>query len=703
MSRTQALVLAAGLVLPTALPGAEPGSRRPYGIDDLLAARRLSDTQVSPDGRLLAFALRELDMAANRYVSHIWISTLKADAGPGEPPPEPRRLTNGKEGESGPRWSPDGKTIAFISSRAPGPGPQVWLIPVDGGEAKQITSLSTGASGIVWSPTGNHIAFTSDIRPDVAGGDAARKKREEDDAASGVQAIVIDRLLYRHWNEWRRGKRTHVFVAALDGAEPVDVTPGDRDAPPFSLGGPDAYAFSPDGKEVAFTRGPTAATESKSTNADLCVVPSSGGEAACLTESNPGWDGSPVWSPDGNYIAYRSQERDGYEADRFRLAVVERRSGRTTYLAGDVDRSADEILWQPDGRGIWFLAEDKGLSAVYAAPLASGRSSGPTRKVLSGVQLGTLSMPRDGSFIVAESQSLLRPAEAVLARLDAAGGSAGTPGRLTGVNDAHFEPLDMPSRKSVRYRGALGDDVQAWLLLPPGAAEKPRLPFILFIHGGPQSVFGDAFSYRWNAALYASLGYAVMLPNFHGSTGFGQAFTERISRDWAGAAFEDLQKAVDWAVAEGIADPDRLAAMGGSFGGYMVNWILGHDHRFKALVSHAGVYNLESMYGSTEETWFPEWELGGPPWEKGADYEKFSPHRYAGSFRTPTLVIHGELDYRVPVTEGFQLFTALQRRGIESKLLYYPDEGHWIQKPKNSKLWNETVMAWLADHLKPGR
>jgi dipeptidyl aminopeptidase/acylaminoacyl peptidase len=687
------VLIAAVLAGPACSTGAAGGAEgRRMAVDDLLAVRRVADAQVSPDGKLVAYAVREVSLEKNAAVSHIWVIPAAGGA--------PRQLTNGEKGESRPRWSPDGKTIAFLSSRSG--SAQVWLIPVDGGEARQLTRLSTGADGHVWSPAGTHLAFTSDVWPDLDGGDAAQKKREDEIEASGVKAQVIDHLLYRHWSDWRRGKRTHVFVVPAAGGEPRDATPGDFDAPPFSLGGPDAFAFSPDGKTLAFTRGPERAVEAWSTNADLFIVPVEGGAATCLTAGNKGWDGSPAWSPDGRSIAYRSQEREGYEADRFRLAVVEVATGRAAYLAGDVDRSADEILWSPDARTIYFLAEDAGRTALFALP-ASGPGGGPgaPRKVLSGVHFSGLTMDRAGSVLAGEVQSLVRPPEVAVLDLAGAAGGRADARAITRENDALFADLDMPSHESVRYAGALGDSIQAWLLKPPGWKAGSRHPFILFIHGGPQSAWQDAFSYRWNPALYASRGYVVLLPNFHGSTGFGLAFTERISGDWAGAAYEDLMKGVDWAIAEGLADPEHLAAMGGSFGGYMVNWILGHTDRFRALVSHAGVYNLDSMYGATEELWFPEWDLGGTPWKNRGDYERFSPHRHAARFRTPTLVIHGELDFRVPVTEGFQLFTALKRQGVEAKMLYFPDEGHWILKPKNAKLWNDTVAAWLERFVPP--
>jgi dipeptidyl aminopeptidase/acylaminoacyl peptidase len=684
-------VLLAAVAGLAASPRAAGAEARRMTVDDLLAIRRVSDAQVSPDGKLVAYAVREVSLEKNASVSHIWIVPATGGA--------PRRLTNGEKGEARPRWSPDGRTIAFLSSRSG--SAQVWLIPVDGGEAAQLTRISTGADGHVWSPAGTHLAFTSDVWPGLEGGDAAQKKREEEIEASGIEAQVIDDLLYRHWSDWRRGKRTHVFVVPVEGGDARDATPGDFDAPPFSLGGPDAFAFSPDGKRLAFTQGPERSVEAWSTNADLFVVPVEGGEAACLTRENRGWDGSPAWSPDGRLIAYRSQAREGYESDRFRLAVVDPSTGRVSYAASDLDRSIDEILWSPDSRTIHFLVEDEGRTSLHAVPAPGQGGAQAARRILGGIHFSGLTMDRGGAVLAGEVQSLVRPAEVAVLDLAAAMRGGAEPRAITRENDALLAALDVPSSESVQYPGALGASIQAWLLKPPGWKAGARHPFILFVHGGPQSAWQDAFSYRWNPALYASRGYVVLLPNFHGSTGFGQAFTERISGDWAGAAYEDLMKGVDWAIAEGLADPERLTAMGGSFGGYMVNWILGHTDRFRALVSHAGVYNLESMYGATEELWFPEWDLGGTPWKNRGDYERFSPHRHAARFKTPTLVIHGELDYRVPVTEGFQLFTALRRQGIEARLLHFPDEGHWILKPKNAKLWNETVTAWLERFARP--
>lgn len=652
-----------------------------FSVNDLLSLKRIADPEVSPDGKWVAYTLREPNIEENKFSSHIWI--VSTDGG------EPRQLTNHEKGESRAKWSPDGKSIAFLSAR--GGSQQVWVIATDGGEARQVTSISTEADEHIWSPDGKSIAFTSEVWPDLSD-DGAQKKRAEEREKSGVKAQIIDSLLYRHWTEWRHGKRKHIFITSISTNAPRDMTPGDFEAPPFWMGG-DLFAFSPDSKTIAFTRGPKKAIEAWSTDTALCLVSVDGGEIRDVTAANKGWDGAPVFSPDGRYIAYASQEREGYEADKMRLALYDVSANRATYLAADLDRGVEEIVWSGDSKTIYFAAQEEGQIALYSI---EPRGDAKAKQVLVSSHFGGLSKAKNARFVVALGDSMLRAPEVV--KIDLQGGAVT---KLTKANDEIFSKRALPTMEKFRYAGAFGDSIDAFLLKPPGFDASRKYPCLMIIHGGPQVGFLDAFSFRWNMMTYAAHGYVVVAPNFHGSSSYGQKFTEQISGDWGGAAYEDVMKCADWAASQSYVDSKRMGVAGASYGGYMVNWLLGHTDRFAVAVCHAGVFNLESEYGATEEIWFPEWEFKGPPWKNRAMYEKWSPHRYAANFKTPTLVTHGELDFRVPIDQGLQLFTTLKRQGIDSRLLYYPDEGHWISKLKNSRLFYETVFEWLDRYLKP--
>jgi dipeptidyl aminopeptidase/acylaminoacyl peptidase len=672
-NRIFALVLAAAL--PGMLAAQDAGGRR-LTAEDVITLPRVGDPQISPDGASVAYVVGEPSLETNKVPRHVWMVGTDGKT-------QPRQITNG-DGESDPRWSPDGRTIAFVG-RKDGL-PQIHLMSADGSDIRPLTSLSTGAGGPVWSPDGTKIAFTSEVWPGLAD-DGAQRAHAAQLEKSGVKALVFDRLLYRHWSGYTEGKVTQIFVVDVADGRTTQVTRENRFAPPFSLGGPPDYAFSADSARIYYTRGPAPETAAWTTNADLCSIPAGGGEPTVHTANNLGWDGSPCPSPDGKWVAYRSQAREGYESDLFRLMLLDVATGKSRRIAPKLNDGVDEMVWMPDGRllvnvqsagrhDLWFVALDSRDLEKW------------------GQSVTSLSASNDGT-LVAMDASLAAPPEVV--RLTRPGGTT----RLTSHARSRLQDHAMPTRESFTWEGALGCEVQGWIVKPPGFDAGKVYPMIVFIHGGPQGAWMDGWSTRWNPAIFASAGYVVFAPNPHGSTGFGQQFCEQISGEWGGAVFEDIQRGVDAVVALGYVDASRIGAAGGSYGGYMVNWILGHDHRFKALMSHAGVYNLESMYGSTEELWFPEWEFRGPPWENPELYEKWSPHRFAAAFKTPTLVIHGELDYRVPVTQGFELFTALQRQGVPSKFLYYPDEGHWVLKPRNSRLWNATVLEWFDRWLKP--
>jgi dipeptidyl aminopeptidase/acylaminoacyl peptidase len=646
-------------------------------VDDLFRFKRVGDPQISPDGKLVAYSVSTYDKEKNARSSQIFLVSIEGG--------EPRQLTSGARANERPRWSPDGRQIAFISTRDG--ESHIWMVDTGGGEARKITTISTGAADLIWSPDGANLLFVSDVYPECADDDC-NKKRLEQAEASKVKAKMTDRLLFRHWNSWKEGKRSHIFIVAAAGGPARDLTPGDWDAPPFSLGGQDNYAFSPDGKEACFARN-IDKVEALSTNNDLFTIPVTGGEVRRIT-NNPGSDTNPLYSPDGRYIAYRSQERAGFEADRFRLMLYDRQSGQSKDINAGFDSWFDNFIWSPDSKKIYFTTEEAGYSPIYVADIAGGAIT----KLIDKSSNGDLGISRDGRVLVFSRSSMTLPSEIFSAKVETREVK-----QLTASNAALLAERKLNSAEDLYSKGASGARVHSLLVKPINFDPNKKYPMLVLIHGGPQGAWADAFSYRWNANIYASAGYVVLMPNPRGSIGYGQKFIDEISGDWGGKVYEDLMGAVDEACKLPFVDKDRIGAAGASYGGYMVNWILGHSDRFKALVSHAGVFNLTSMYGVTEELWFPEWEFQGSPWTNPEQYSKWSPHNFVKNFKTPTLVTHGEIDYRVPVGEGFQLFTALQKMNVPSRLLVFPDEGHWVLKPQNSELWYNTVLAWFKQHL----
>jgi dipeptidyl aminopeptidase/acylaminoacyl peptidase len=687
MKRLFSLIAFIALALSTGAAKQPPQEYKPFNIDDLIQVRRVSDPQLSPDGRWIAYTITDTDKAANRRATQIYlISTEGGDA---------RQITNEKVSSGSPRWSPDGKRLAFISARDG--ASQIWALEMGEtatGPLKKITSISTGADSPVWSPDGSSIAFTSEVYPECASDDCNRQ-REEKAAESKVKAKIADRLLYRHWTAWRDGKRTHVFVAPAAGGEARDMTPGDHDAPPFSLGGPPDYAFSPDGKELAFARN-TDKDESRSTNGDIFIVAVGGGEPRRITGNNPANDLSPQYSPDGRYIAYRAQSKAGFESDRWRLMLYDRRTGQSHSITEGLDSSVESFAFSPDGQKLFLTALERGRQAIYTV----AASGGAVRKLIGEGSNDDVQVSRDGKTIIFTRHSLTRPIEIFRASADGS-----QVAQVTRTNEAFLADFNMKPAEDVTWDGAAGAKVHGFVVKPANFTPSRKWPLIVLIHGGPQGAWNDAWSYRWNPQVFASAGYVVFAPNPRGSTGYGQKFVDEISGDWAGKVYTDIMNGVAYVASMPFIDRERVGAAGGSYGGYMVNWIEGHNDdprvRFKTLMSHAGLFNLTSMYGATEELWFPEWEFKGTPWINPDMYTKWSPHMHVKNFKTPMLVIHGELDYRVPYTEGLQIFTALQRQGVESKLLVYPDEGHWILKPQNSELWYDTVLEWFDTYLKP--
>ncbi len=647
--------------------------KTPFDVTAMLKLARISDPQISPDSKLVSFSVQTVDVESNRRPRQIYVMPLSGGT--------PRAIGPAGANNERARWSPDSKRIAFVSDQ--GGGSQIWLMDGDGSNAKPVTSMATEAGGVLFSPDGTNLLFTSEVFPDCPD-EACNKQRLEAEKNSKVKARIYDSLLYRHWNRWRGKQRSHLFVAPVEGGTPKDLTPGPRGVPPFSLGGPEDYAISPDGKEVCFAM---IADEQPaiSTNSDLYVVPIEGGTIKKITV-NPAADNGPLYSPDGKFLAYRSQTRPGYESDRWRLTVLERATGSVTTLTEGMDRWVSSFAWAPDSTRLFFTAEDRGRQAIQFVPVAGGAA----RIAVSGASyLDDVQFTPDGKTMVFTEQSGSSPVE--LCR--ATSGGSETP--LTRLNDAVLSQHTLTALETFWVEGAEKARVQSFLVKPPDFSSSKKYPALMLIHGGPQGAWGESWSYRWNPQVFAAAGYVVVMPNPRGSTGYGQRFIDDINQDWGGKAFDDLMAVADYVAALPYVDKDRMAAAGGSYGGYMVNWILGHTRRFKALVSHAGVYDLRSETGETEELWFPNWEYAGMPWDNPEMYARWSPSFYAKDFHTPTLVIHGELDFRVPYGQGLQLFTALQVQKVPSRLLIYPDEGHWVLKPQNSILWYQTFLDWI--------
>ncbi|HEV2946483.1 MAG TPA: S9 family peptidase [Gemmataceae bacterium] len=721
MKRTFSLLVSLMLIFPAGMRAAD---KRPMTIDDLFRFERVADPQISPDGKMVAYVVTTADLPGNKTSSSIWLASSQDG--------KPRPLTNTTKKDSHPRWSPDGKQILFESNRS-GEG-QLWVIDVNGGEARQLTTISSEAGNGLWSPDGKWIAFVSAVYPEYSDkpfteSDALNKKRKEEIEKNPVKAKVFTKLFFRHWNEWVEDKRQHLFVVEVtDQAHgmpsvglPRDVTPGDRDANPTSdtFATSDDFTFSPDSKYLLYTA-PPEKNEAWNTNYDICRVPVAGGAIECLTKDNPAADGAPAFSPDGKKLAYRAQKRPGFESDKWDLLVVDSDSGGAFQssprnVTAALDQSVSAFVWGPNDV-LEYIADNGGASGVFhlaAGPEINGvanpgikvgkMTGGPAARVGKGTSTVTsLSASRDFHHWAYSVARISHPPRVYITHFNTEGDKQSID--VSGVIPANdiLTELDLPQPESVTLPGAGGTPMQMWILKPPGFDPKKKWPLAFLVHGGPQGAWEDGWSYRWNPELWAAQGYVVALPNPRGSTGFGQRYVEEISGDWGGKCFDDLMAGLAYLEKQPYIDPERMAAAGASFGGYMMNWFQGHTNKFKTLITHCGVYNFDSMYALTDELWFDEWEHGGPPWVNRESYEKYSPHRFVKNFKTPMLIIHNDLDFRVPVAEGFQLFTTLQRLGIPSKMINFPDEGHWVLKPQNSAYWHKEVFAWLAKYVPPG-
>lgn len=677
-------VVVLGVVLASTIGGAagEEQKTHPFSVHDMLAMDRLSNWQASPDGKTIVFVRRTTDLEANRGRTDLWL--VNAD-GTGL-----RRLTTHPDADHSPRWNADGKSIYFQSTRSG--SSQVWRIAADGGEAEQVTKEPLDVGTFVLSRDGSRIAFSMEVFPDADSVEAT-KKRLDETAASKRTGRVYDRLFFRHWDTWRDGRRSHLFVMPASGGTAVEVMKGmDADAPSKPFGGSEEFTFTPDGKAVVFTARDVGREEAWSTNLDLYLAPIDGSaKPKCLTEPNMAADTQPVFSPDGKTLAYLRMSRAGYEADQYRIILVPWIEGETHFLGEKWDRSPGSITWSSNGRTIYATADNIGQNSLFAIEVADGQ-------IRIVVDKGNASAPTiAGDRIVYGLDTLHSPVELYSVKADGSDARA-----ITKINAEKVAAARMGEFEQFSFEGWNNEKVYGYVVKPVDFDPGKKYPIAYLIHGGPQGSFGNHFHYRWNPQAYAGAGYAVVMVDFHGSTGYGQAFCDSIRGDWGGKPLIDLQKGLAAAIEKyKWMDGEKVAALGASFGGYMINWIAGNwPDRFRCLVCHDGNLDEQMAYYDTEELWFPEWDHMGTPWENPEHYAKQNPINFVKNWKTPMLVIHGGLDYRVVDTHGMSTFTALQRRGIPSKFLHFPDENHWVLKPANSILWHETVIAWLDQWTK---
>ncbi len=683
--------VSASAAAPRAATVIEP---QPFTVQDLVRLERISDPAVSPDGKRVAYTLRTTDMEANKGRTGIWI----ADARQRESTPV--RLTDIAANASSAEWSSDGRSLYFLSNRSG--SNQVWRSDVKrhgsapteaelGMDAQQVTNLPLDVGSFRVSPKADRLLVSLEVFTDCADL-ACTQQRLAATGAASAHGVLYDKLFVRHWDTWSDGRRSQLFAIAIDAdglanGTPRNVTAGiDGDVPSKPFGGREDYAISPDGRTVAFSVRVGTVGEPWSTNFDIYRVDSGGGNLRNLTADNPAWDGQPAFSPDGAQLAYVAMDRPGFESDKFHLALIDLKSGHKRPLTQDWDRSISNFAWSPDGRTLFASTDHLGQHPLWSIDAKTGRASAITGDgQVEGYSVG----PKQ---ILYTQSTLGSPAD-----LFAVGFEGGAARQLTHVNQALLAHRKLSAYEQFSFSGWHGENVFGYVVKPVDFNSAHKYPVAFMVHGGPQGSFGNEWHWRWNAQTLAGAGYAVVMIDFHGSTGYGQAFTDSISRDWGGKPLDDLKAGLAAAINQyPWLDGERVCALGGSYGGFMMNWILGQwPDRFKCIVTHDGIFDNRSMYYSTEELWFPEWENGGPEYSNPAGYEKFNPADYVSKWRTPTLVIHGQLDYRVPYAQGLSVFTALQRRGVPSELLYFPDENHWVLKPANSIQWYDTVIAWM--------
>ena len=703
------LVVVALLAMGAALSGAEPAARRPMEIADLFRFLRVADPQISPDGTRVVWQATTVIPEANGSSTALWMAPADGSAAP-----RPLTVVEGTAKDSRPRWSPDGSKILFQSTRTG--TSQLWVVPAAGGAPTRLTDIATGAEDAAWSPDGARIVFASSVWPEYSSlsfdeSDQRNADREKAIAADPVKVRVTERLFLRHWDDYVGGKRRHLFVCDSTGAHCRDVTPGDRDAAPtsktFSVA--EDHCFTPDSRHVVFTAVP-ATGEAWSTDHDLCRVSidNTSADWERLGPVNPAADNGPRVSPDGKRLAWRAQAKPGYEADKWDVLVADVRpdgtlAGPPRNLTAKVDVSAGDIAWIEDASAqpaVAFLHEVAGTAAVGVARL----DGSVALHAWPGTPTAFSTSRRAGAFLVARMDA---PPEVFATAAVHRKPDAPDPVALSRANATILDGLDLPRPRVMQVPVEGGRQMHMWILEPPGFDPGKKWPVVYLVHGGPQGAWEDGWSYRWNPELWAARGYVVAMPNPRGSTGFGQAFVDEITGDWGGKCYRDLVAGLDAVAALPFVDADRIATAGASFGGYMMNWFAVNDvaPRFACIVNHCSVWNFESMWGTTDELWFDENDHGGLPWEQPGRYREFSPHARAGELgrhKVPMLVIHNDLDFRCPIGQGHELFSALQRQGVESRFVNFPDEGHWVNKPANARRWHEEVFAWLDRHCPAG-
>jgi dipeptidyl aminopeptidase/acylaminoacyl peptidase len=651
------------------------GQKRAFTLPDLYRIRSVEDPQFSPDGKKIAFVVKEDDLKEGKTYAAIYV--MDSDGG------NQRRLTANTGSDTHPRWSPDGSSLLFLSTR--NNGAQAWLLPLAGGEPKQLTDFSAGVSGPEWSKDGGGIVFSSDVYPECGGDNGCNKHTEESWNGGPLAAHMADGLLYRHWTSWRDGKRTHILTFNISSGTYTDLTPGEFDSPPFSLGGV-GFALSPEGKEIGFVS-QRDGMDARTTNKDIWTVPVSGGTPADLTEENKAYDGDPAYSPDGRYIAYRTQKIPVYESDRFRLALCNRTTGEKRILTEKFDNWVDDIAWGPDSRSIYFTADVQGRVPLYRLDVESGTLG----KIYENGMIDAFALSPDGKTAVFVRRTVGEPRE-----IWSVSTSDGAARRLTFFNKEIDDEVDIRPAREIWIPSPTGHRIHTFIVTPHDFDPKKKYPLIINVHGGPQMQWADAFRGDWQ--MYPGAGYIVAFPNPTGSTGYGQEFTKGISRDWGGKVFRDIMAVTDSLANLPYVDRDRLGAMGWSYGGTMMMWLEGHTTRFKAIACMMGVYDFPAMHGATEELWFPEYELGGTPWTSSL-YERWSPNGSVKKFKTPCLVITGERDYRVPYTQSLEFFTDLQEMQVPSRLIVFSNDGHWPSGVKSMPFYYNAHLDWFHRYL----